>query len=34
LTKFLLGLDERFGAWFPFNRWGDFLMYTFRYEPV
>lgn len=34
LTDALLKLDERLGASFPFNRWGDFLMYAFRYAPV
>lgn len=34
LTNMLLKLDKRIGAFFPFNRWGDFLVYTFRYAPV
>ncbi len=34
LTNALLNLDERIGASFPFNRWGDFLMYAFQYAPV
>ena len=31
LTKFLLKLDGKLGGLFPFNHWGDFVMYTFRY---
>jgi ubiquinone/menaquinone biosynthesis C-methylase UbiE len=34
LTNALLKMDERIGASFPFNRWGDFLMYAFQYAPV
>lgn len=34
LTDLLLRLDLALGGLFPFNYWGDFLMYTFRYEPV
>lgn len=31
LTRFLLQLDEKFGSHAPFNNWGDFVAYTFRY---
>jgi radical SAM superfamily enzyme YgiQ (UPF0313 family) len=34
LTDMLLKLDERLGLFFPFNHWGDFLMYVFQYAPV
>ena len=34
LTNLLLKMDERLGGLYPFNLWGDFVMYTFRYEPA
>lgn len=33
LTRFLLDLDERLGGLSPFNHGGDFIAYTFQYEP-
>ena len=31
LTQHLLNLDARLGKYFPFQHWGDFLIYTFQY---
>ncbi|MEW6285490.1 MAG: class I SAM-dependent methyltransferase [Chloroflexota bacterium] len=32
LSHRLMQWDERLGIHPPFNRWGDFILYTFRYE--
>lgn len=32
LTNFLFELDGHLGGLPPFNQWGDFVMYTFKYE--
>lgn len=34
LTRFLLRVDDALGGMRPFNQWGDYVMYTFRYEPA
>lgn len=34
LTDILLKLDGTLGSLFPFNYWGDFVMYTLRYAPI
>ncbi len=31
LTQYLLQLDAQLGCRFPFNNWGDFVVYTFRH---
>ncbi|MBI3243720.1 MAG: class I SAM-dependent methyltransferase [Chloroflexi bacterium] len=33
LTRRLMTLDEHFGKRWPFNCWGDFLVFTFQYLP-
>jgi ubiquinone/menaquinone biosynthesis C-methylase UbiE len=33
LTESLLRLDNSLGGRFPFQDWGDFVLYTFRHEP-
>jgi len=33
ITRLLLSLDERLGHYAPFHNWGDFVVYTFRYDP-